>query len=64
MQQGRLTRFQQALAITSGRNKSRTGIAEAPAEVGQILRLIREGAIPNGEQQPPAASAQGGGEPR
>eukprot|EP00972_Heterocapsa_arctica_P036202 5327160-Heterocapsa_arctica.AAC.1 len=41
-QQGRLSRYQQAMEITSGRNRSRSGAAEQPVELGQILRLIRE----------------------
>eukprot|EP00972_Heterocapsa_arctica_P045690 6742071-Heterocapsa_arctica.AAC.1 len=43
------------MEITSGRNRSRSGAAEQPAEVGQILRLIREGAMTHREQQPPEA---------
>eukprot|EP00972_Heterocapsa_arctica_P096636 14257015-Heterocapsa_arctica.AAC.1 len=54
MQQRRLTRFQLALSITSGRNECRSGIAAAPAEIGQILRLLREGAAPQHAHQQPA----------
>eukprot|EP00972_Heterocapsa_arctica_P049593 7299000-Heterocapsa_arctica.AAC.1 len=43
------------MEITSGRNRIRSGAAEQPAEVGQILRLIREGATAHREQQPPEA---------
>jgi hypothetical protein len=45
-QQKRLTRFGLELPITSGRNANISGIAAAPAEVGQIMRLLREGAVP------------------
>eukprot|EP00972_Heterocapsa_arctica_P058688 8652803-Heterocapsa_arctica.AAC.1 len=43
------------MEITSGRNKNRSGAAEQPVEVGQILRLIREGAIAHRDQQVPEA---------
>eukprot|EP00972_Heterocapsa_arctica_P110448 16259715-Heterocapsa_arctica.AAC.1 len=43
------------MEITSGRNKSRSGAAEQPVEVGQILRRIREGAIAHRDQQVPEA---------
>eukprot|EP00972_Heterocapsa_arctica_P081420 12000903-Heterocapsa_arctica.AAC.1 len=52
-QQRRLTRFQLKLPITSGRDESRSGIAAAPAETGQISRLLREGAVPHHAHQQP-----------
>eukprot|EP00972_Heterocapsa_arctica_P005954 876885-Heterocapsa_arctica.AAC.1 len=51
------------MEITSGRNKSRSGVAEQPAEEGQILRLIREGAVVRSEQQGQEAPLPAGSNP-